>query len=64
MENKYTTKDLIDLAIQMKCCIQSVDAFYPDLARFNIIKRLVSHANKWDKIFTGLCQPTTKDGGI
>ncbi len=64
MEHKYNIGDLINTAIEMKCCIQTLDNFYPDLSRFNIIKRLISKADKWDKIFTDIKELTTKDGGI
>lgn len=55
-------RELMFIAIEMNNTIQQVKDFYPVLAEFNAIKRLISISDKWDKIFTE--SYSSKDGGI
>lgn len=57
-----STYELMALAIEMNGKIQHLKEFYPDLQKFNTIKRLISISDKWDKIFTDTY--SSRDGGI
>lgn len=63
MATNSLTFELVTLAIEMNQKIQHIKDFYPELHKYNYIKKLVSISDKWDKIFAQVYSSSSREGG-
>ena len=51
-------QELFQIGIAMRETVRSIEVYYPDLIKYNAIKRLVLLSNKWDNTFTEALKTT------